>query len=65
LKRKECINISRATINRFENEIGEFRTPIGRPILSEKNREARINYAKEHLEDKFSNVVFSDESTFS
>jgi hypothetical protein len=34
------------------------------PILSEKNKEKRLQYCSIHKNDKFSNVIFSDESKF-
>ena len=37
-------------------------TPL--PTLSESNRKARLKYCKEHKDDKFSNVCFTDESIF-
>ncbi len=38
--------------------------PLERPQLTEKNKEARITYCKDHLNDRFSNVLFTDESIF-
>jgi transposase len=34
------------------------------PNLSEDNLQARLEYCERHLEDKFSNAVFTDESNF-
>ena len=38
--------------------------PLERPQLTDKNKEARIIYCKVHLNDKFSNILFIDESIF-
>ena len=56
--------MSKTTINDFEHLIGSFKLPIERPILSEANTLKRIEYCKEHLYDKYTNVIFSDESKF-
>ena len=57
-------DISISTIHRFEHEIGSFKLPIETPILSEINRLKRIEFYQSHLDDQFTNVVFTDESKF-
>ncbi|KAL4501529.1 hypothetical protein ABPG72_018580 [Tetrahymena utriculariae] len=62
---EECgLNISKSTINNYEKEIGEFKYPQIVPILSEKNQQLRLEYCIDHQYDKFTNVIFSDESSF-
>jgi len=58
------LDVSVPTLYRFASEIGSWRKPELREILSEKNRNKRLDYCKEHYEDKFSNVIFTDECSF-
>lgn len=53
------------TLNHFEHEVGRFKVPLQKPILSEKNRQKRLEYSLFHRDDFFSNVIFTDESYFS
>lgn len=57
-------NISPWTINQFEHTLGRFMVPQQKPILSEKNKQKRLEYALLHQHDSFSNVIFTDESYF-
>lgn len=44
------------------------RRPVKKPLISAKNRKARVEFAKEHLEwtaDQWKNIIWSDESKFS
>jgi len=52
------------TIHKYEQEIGKFKLPQPKPILSSLNMEKRLKYAISRRDDLFSNVVFSDESSF-
>ncbi len=58
------IKIAQQTISTYLSQLGSYKIPQKVPILSEKNREKRLSYARFHLNDKFSNVIFSDESRF-
>jgi len=58
------LDVSVPTLYHFASEIGSWRKLELRAILSEKNRNKRLNYCKEHYEDKFSNVIFTDECSF-
>jgi len=59
------IFLSDRTIRRARSEIGLV--PVKAtllPSLSQKNLAERLKYCQEHINDKFSNVCFSDESCF-
>ncbi len=64
LKNKFNVDLNTSTISRTLATIGTYKNPQKIPLLSNKNKEKRINYAKVHLNDKFTNVIFSDESRF-
>ncbi len=64
VKEELGLDISISTISNFLSEIGSYKLPSNVPILRTKNKEKRLNYANYHLKDKFSNVIFSDESKF-
>jgi len=57
-------NVSLTTINEFEHTLGRFKVPKQKPILSERNKQKRLEYAILHQHDNFSNVIFTDESFF-
>ncbi|KAG6452269.1 hypothetical protein O3G_MSEX007545 [Manduca sexta] len=63
--RKKGIDISLNTIRSrmSENDIS-FRSTLKKPLLSEKHVEKRLNWAKENLDRDWSNVIFTDESSF-
>jgi len=48
----------------YEMKIGSFRHPDVVPLLTEEKKTSRVEFAKCHLNDRFSNVLFSDESYF-
>ena len=58
------INIARQTISDFLKTKGKYQLQQPIPILSLKNQQKRLDYALFHKNDKFSNVIFSDESRF-
>jgi len=53
-----------ATVYNYEMKIGSFRHPDVVPLLTEEKKASRVEFAKCHLNDRFSNVLFSDESYF-
>ena len=62
------MEISTRTVSRRANEagLGCYR-PVKKPLISEKNRSARLQFAKEHLNwslQKWNTVLFSDESKY-
>lgn len=44
--------------------IGSYKLPKPKPILGERNMLKRFEYCNIHKNDKFTNVIFSDESKF-
>lgn len=62
------LNISDRTVRRRAVEAGLFsRRPAKKPLISKKNRLARLKFAREHLGwtvQKWKTVLFSDESKF-
>lgn len=59
------IDVSDRTIRRIRCEIGFVPIkPSVLPMLDQDNKKSRLKYCKDHCEDKFSNVCFSDESIF-
>jgi len=45
-------------------KIGSFRYPYVVPQLTEKMRVSRVEFAENHLNDRFSNVLFCNDSYF-
>lgn len=64
----EGISLSRFTISRRLNEAKlEARKPATKPLISKRNRLARLKFAEEHVlwtEESWRRVHFSDESKF-
>ncbi len=58
------IQLTRQAIAYYLKSIGTYKLQHSIPILSKKNQEKRLEYAQVHKHDKFSNVIFSDESRF-
>ncbi len=58
------ISVSQKTISNFLKNCGSYYKKLEIPILSDKNKKKRIDYSVYHHNDKFTNVVFSDESRF-
>lgn len=61
-------NVSRSTVTRRLHDVGLFgRIGIKKPLISKKNKKARLQFAKDHqnwtVEDR-KKVAFSDESKF-
>ena len=62
---KRGINISQQTIrNRLHEAGGSYGFPLLKPLLKKDHLEKRLNFAKDNLNRDWSNVIFSDESTF-
>jgi len=57
--------ISERSVRKIRTELGftKIKTSL-LPNLSEDNIQSRLDYCTKHLNDKFSNVVFTDESNF-
>jgi len=59
------VDISARTVNRELNKLGyHSKHPKTVPLLSEKNRLARVEWAKKHYKQNWKIVIFSDETTF-
>jgi transposase len=64
IKEKFNKDVSTFPIYMYEKEIGSFKYPIITPILSDNNKAKRLTFARKHRNDRFSNVLFTDESAF-
>lgn len=42
----------------------QYQLPVNRPILLERHKTARLEFARAHLDDDWSSTVFSDEASF-
>lgn len=63
--KKQGIELSNSTINRRIKEAGLwYGRPLSKPLLSERHMEMRLKFANENSERDWSNVIFTDESTF-
>lgn len=59
------VEISARTIRRRLQEAkGKYSRPILKPLLTEKHRHQRLNWAKKHKNFDWNKVIFTDESTF-
>ncbi len=60
------LDISISTLSKTLKSLGTFMGPTWTPTLTEKHKEARLDYWQNHLEKKssFEEVIFSDESRF-
>ena len=58
------IKVSQTTLSRHLREIGSYKNSLSTPIISEKNKIKRLDFATFHQKDKLTNVIFSDESRF-
>jgi transposase len=62
---KRGITISSRTVRRRLSESGgKFSKEIPKPLLSEKHRAKRLEWAIEHQNFDWNRVIFTDESTF-
>lgn len=64
LEEENDIMVSKQTIaNRLNEMKYEYKTPINKPPLTGAHIEARLEWAIEHSEFDFGNVIFSDETS--
>lgn len=68
LKDENIANVSRSTVTRRLHDVGLFgRRGIKKPLISKKNKKARLQFAQDHLNwtvEDWKKVAFSDESKF-
>lgn len=63
LEEDDGIRYASPTVRKKRKVIGYVgKRPVARPSLTEVTTEARIKYCRDHAEDKFTNVLFIDES---
>ena len=63
LQRKQVV-ISERTVQRRLNEAGaKYNRPISKPLLTERHRERRLQWAQDHQTMDWDQVIFSDETT--
>jgi transposase len=63
--KKKGVNISVWTIRRRLHEAeGKYINKIPKPLLTEKHRKNRLQWAKSHRNFDWNKVIFTDESTF-
>lgn len=59
------VGVHQTTVGRAAKQLGlKVYHPRKRPILSSKNKQKRLDFAIEHSEDDWSDVLFEDEKTF-
>ena len=64
MKRKGA-DISERTVRRRLHEVGgKYTNAISKPLLKEKHRQDRLEWAKKHQNFDWDKVIFTDESTF-
>lgn len=61
---KLSLPVSERTVRRYRNEHYKPVKGVGRPVLSTRNKQLRLNWAKKHLNDSFDDTVFTDEKSF-
>ena len=52
------------SLNRYQHTIGSFNVPVMENLLSARNIQKRLEFCLKYQEDAFSNVIFTDESSF-
>ena len=59
------LTVSTSTISRHLNRLKyENCLPLNTPMLTQEQKEHRVKWAKEHLNDNWKSTVFTDESSF-
>ena len=61
---KLSLPVSERTVRRYRNEHYKPVKGVGRPVLSTRNKQLRLNWARKHLNDPFDDTVFTDEKSF-
>lgn len=65
LRTNLALKVCDETIRLYLQDQGyRFKQPVRKPRLTQKDKEARFNWALEHKNHDFTNVVFADETSF-
>ena len=56
--------VSPRTVQRYRAENYHAVKGVGRPVLSSRNQQLRLNWARKHVNDSFDDTVFTDEKSF-
>jgi len=63
--KKDGVNIDPSTVRRRLRESGgTYGPPLKKPLLTDKHREQRLIWARQHQHFNWDNVIFTDEKTF-
>lgn len=61
----ESLQVSSSTIRRRLHSAGiHYRTPARKPVLTDRHKQQRLQFAREYLNYDFSSTIFSDEKVF-
>jgi transposase len=61
---KDAVDVSKMTINRRLHEYGfDFKNPVRKPLLTEKQKYARFTWGLENIDTDWSKIIFSDEAS--
>lgn len=58
------LHVSVSSVKRYRTANFKSVKGVGRPVLSAKNKKARLNWCRKHLHDNFDDVIFTDEKSF-
>jgi len=61
---KLSLQVSERTVRRYRNEHYHSVKGTARPVLSVRNQQLRLNWARKHMNDPFDDTVFTDEKSF-
>jgi transposase len=61
---KNLKKISYNPVNKYIKTLGGFVKPTMKPVVSQKNKEKRVEYCRQYRNFNMKNVLFTDESSF-
>ena len=62
---REGVNISAQTVRRYLKEArGKYNQPVHKPLLLNNHMKKQLQWAREHIDFDWKNVIFTDKSTF-
>ena len=56
--------VTARTVRKYRSENYHPVKGVGRPVLSVRNKQLRLNWCRKHLNDSFDDTVFTDEKSF-